>query len=109
MAVIELQNNTASSVPLYDPAYPTNRWKLGGGIDFTFPASVSLAAGARMLVVDFNPTNTTTLNAFRARYGISNSVAVYGPFTDALDNGGDVVKLYRSDTPQQSPPDAGFV
>jgi hypothetical protein len=107
---IELQNNTASSVPLFDPAYPTNRWKLGGGIDFTFPASVSLAAGARMLVVDFNPTNTTTLNAFRARYGISNSVAVYGPFTGTLDNGGDVVKLYRSDTPQQSPaPDAGFV
>ena len=107
---IELQNNTASSVPLYDPAYPTNHWKLGGGIDFAFPASVSLAAGARMLVVDFDPTNTVTLAAFRARYGISNSVAVYGPFTGALDNGGDVVKLYRSDTPQQSPsPDAGYV
>lgn len=107
---IELQNNTAISVTLFDPAYPTNRWKLGGGIDFTFPTNVSLAAGTRMLVLDFNPTNITTLNAFRARYGISNNVAVYGPFTGALDNAGDVVKLYRPDAPQQSPaPDAGFV
>ena len=107
---IELKNNTASTVPLYDPAFPTNHWKLGGGIDFTFPASVSLGAAAHLLVVDFNPTNTATLNAFRARYGISNSVPVYGPFTGSLDNGGDVVKLSRSDTPQQSPaPDAGFV
>lgn len=107
---IELKNNTASTVPLYDPAFPTNRWKLSGGIDFTFPASVSLGAAAHLLVVDFNPTNTATLTAFRARYGISNSVPVYGPFTGSLDNDGDVVKLSRSDTPQQSPaPDAGFV
>ena len=107
---IELQNNTASAVPLYDPVYPTNHWKLGGGIDFTFPASVSLAAGARMLVVDFNPTNTATLAAFRARYGISNSVAVYGPFTGALDNAADTVELYRPDAVQLLPhPDAGFV
>ena len=107
---IELKNNTASTVPLYDPAYPTNRWKISGGIDFTFPANVSIGASAHLIVVDFNPTNTATLNAFRARYGISNSVPVYGPFTGSLDNDGDVVKLSRSDTPQQSPaPDAGFV
>jgi len=107
---IELQNNTASSVALYDPAFSTNRWKLGGGIDFTFPPNVNLAAGARILVVDFDPTNAVTLAALRARYGISNNVAVYGPFTGSLDNDGDTVKLYRSDTPQQSPsPDAGFV
>jgi hypothetical protein len=45
---VELRNNTLSAVPLYDPAYPTNRWKLGGGIDFTFPASVSLAVNAHL-------------------------------------------------------------
>jgi hypothetical protein len=107
---IELQNNTASAVPLYDPANPTNRWKLGGGIGFTFPANASLAAGARLLVVDFPPTNTTLVNAFRARYGISNSVAISGPFTGALNNAGATVALARPDAVQLPPhPDAGFV
>jgi len=107
---IELLNNTGITVLLYDPAHPTNRWKLGGGIDFTFPAGVSLSANAPLLVVDFNPTNTPTLNAFRARYGISNNIPVYGPFNGSLDNAGDSVEFYRPDTPQQPPAtDAGFV
>jgi hypothetical protein len=107
---VELRNNTLSAVPLYDPAYPTNRWKLGGGIDFTFPASVSLAVNAHLLVVDFNPTNTTQLTAFRNRYGISAGVPVYGPFTGSLGNDGDRVELCRPDAPQPpAAPDAGFV
>lgn len=107
---IELRNNTASAVALYDPAYPTNRWKLGGGIEFTFPASVSLAANADVLVVDFDPANNTTLTAFRNRYGVSASVPVYGPFSGTLDNAGESVELYRPDSPQQPPAaDAGFV
>jgi hypothetical protein len=107
---VELRNNTASPAVLYDPAYPTNRWKLGGGIEFTFPASVSLAANAHLLVVDFNPTNNATLTAFRNRYGISASVPVYGPFGGALDNAAESVELYRPDSPQLPPAaDAGFV
>jgi hypothetical protein len=39
-----------------------------------------------LLVVDFNPTNTTQLTAFRNRYGISAGVPVLGPFTGLLDN-----------------------
>ena len=107
---IELRNNTASSVTLYDPAHTTNRWKLGGGIDFTFPANVSLTNHASLLVVDFNPTNTAQLLAFRNRYGISTAIPVYGPFSGSLDNDADTVELYRPDNPQQPPaPDAGFV
>ena len=105
---IELRNNIDIAVPLYDPAFPTNRWKLGGGVDFTFPSGVSLAAGAYLLVVDFDPANAVALAAFRARYGIS--VPVYGPFTGSLDNDEDSVALYRPDAPQPpTAPDAGFV
>lgn len=107
---LELLNNTGNTLLLYDPAYPTNRWKLGGGIDFTFPAGVSLAANSPLLVVDFNPTNTAILAAFRTRYGINTNVPVYGPFTGSLDNDADIAELYRPDTPQQPPAaDAGFV
>ncbi len=107
---VELRNNTTGTVTLYDPTYPTNHWKLGGGIDFTFPAGVSLTNNAQLLVVDFNPTNTIQLTAFRDRYGIPASVPVFGPFSGSLDNDGEDVELYRPDTPQQPPaPDAGFV
>ena len=60
---IELQNNTEAPVALYDASFPTNHWKLGGGVEFAFPASVSLAAGACLLVVDFDPTDATALAA----------------------------------------------
>jgi hypothetical protein len=60
--------------------------------------------------VDFDPTNTTMLAAFRARYGIGLSVAVHGPFSGSLDNDEDTVELYHPDAPQQPPAqDAGFV
>jgi hypothetical protein len=107
---IELRNTTADSVPLYDPAFPTNQWKLDGGVSFTFPPGVNLAAGAHLLVVDFDPTNLTALNTFRTRYGISASVPVFGPFTGSLGNDEDTVALYRPDSPQPpTAPDAGFV
>jgi hypothetical protein len=107
---IELLNNTGQTVSLYDAANPTNHWKLGDGIDFTFPAGLSVAAGTHLLVVDFDPANSAQLTAFRNRYGINANVPVHGPFTGALDNDEDTVVLYRPDTPQPPPAsDAGFV
>jgi hypothetical protein len=107
---IELHNNTASAVALFDPAYPANRWQLGGGIDFTFPPNQSLAAGGSLLVVDFDPADAVALAAFRTQYGIDPAVPVLGPFSGNLANEGESVELYRPDRPQQPPsPDAGFV
>lgn len=107
---IELQNNTEAAVALYDANFPTNRWKLGGGVAFTFPPGVSLAPGACLLVVDFDPADAAALAAFRATYGLSPDVPIYGPFSGKLANEGDRVDLYRPDRPQQPPSaDAGFV
>jgi hypothetical protein len=56
------------------------------GIDFTFGASTSLAAGENILVV-------RNVAAFRARYGPSPRVAgAYGP-ADALNNDGETLTL----------------
>ena len=107
---VELHNNSATAVSLFDPSYPTNRWKLGGGIDYTFPPNQSLAIGGYLLIVDFDPANAAALAAFRTQYGIDPAVAVYGPFSGKLANEGESVELYRPDKPQQPPsPDAGFV
>jgi hypothetical protein len=108
---VEIHNGGVIAVPLFDPVFPTNRWKLGGGVDFTFPPSLTLAAGGFLLLVDFDPTtNPATLVDFRARYHLSANVPVFGPFSGRLDNAGDSVELLRPDTPQvPSSSDAGFV
>jgi hypothetical protein len=107
---VELHNLTTNTIALYDPAYPTNTWRLRGGIDFEFPGSVTLASRAFVLVVSFNPiTNAAALNAFRAAYSIPATIPIFGPYRGKLDNGGEEIELYRPDTPQLSGPDTGFV
>ena len=107
---IELRNITGGVVQLFDPAYPTNRWRLRGGVDFDFPSNVTLAPNGTLVVVSFSPTNTTALNAFKAVYGVTSAVTFLGPWTGQLANNSEEVELYRPDTPQQPPAsDAGFV
>ncbi len=98
---IELQNTTATNVPLYYVGAATNTWRVRNGVDFDFPTNQSLAAGARLLVVGFNPTNTSQLAAFRSRYGVSNTVPVYGPWSGKLDNSGETIELKQPDKPDE--------
>ncbi|HLP77056.1 MAG TPA: lamin tail domain-containing protein, partial [Candidatus Paceibacterota bacterium] len=105
---IELQNMTATNVPLscyytneagYGVAAATNTLHLRNAVDFDFPTNQTLAAGARLLVVGFNPTNAVQLAAFRAKYGVVGSVAVYGPWSGKLDNSTDTIELKQPDKP----------
>ncbi len=108
---LELLNITPYSVPLFDPANPTNIWKIHGGIDFTFPGSTVLAAQGSLLLVNFNPaTDPGALAGFRSRNNVSNSVPLFGPYSGKLGNSSDAIELYEPDAPQAAPhPDAGFV
>jgi hypothetical protein len=97
---IELQNLTATNVALFDPAAPTNTWRLRDAVDFDFPPDVTLTASARLLVVGFDPaTNAAQLAAFRTRLGVSTNVAVLGPWNGKLDNSGESLELQRPDIP----------
>lgn len=101
---LELQNNAALTVPLYDPAYPDNTWRLRDGVDFDFPPGVALEPSSRLLVVGIDPV------AFRAKHGISTEVPIFGPWTNSLSNSGERIALFKPDPPQRPPnPDAGFV
>lgn len=97
---VELHNLSLSAVALYDVQRPTNTWRLRGGVDFNFPTNQSLASGAFAIVVSFNPTNTVLLEQFRTRYGLSPSLAIYGPYDGQLDNAGDSVRLLKPDAPE---------
>ena len=108
---IELYNITASPVPLFDPAYPTNTWRLASGVTFAFPANVTLAGNRLLLVVPFDPVlNPSALAAFRAKFSVPASIPVFGPYAGKLSNFGESLHLERPDAVQQPPhPDAGFV
>lgn len=97
---IELLNISTSVVSLYDPAIPANTWRITGGVDFVFPTNQSLAPGGYALLVNFDPaTNATALAAFRAKYGVSTAVPLFGPYGGKLDNSADSVELRKPATP----------
>ncbi len=89
---VELKNITASSVPLFDPSRPTNTWRLDG-VGFQFPPSSEVPAQGLALVVANDPA------MFRARYGVPASVPIFGPYTGALQDGGEELRLQRPDAP----------
>lgn len=109
---IELQNLTATNVPLYcvytsEPDYGvsarTNTWRLRNAVDYDFPTNVALAANSRLLVVGFDPTNTAQVAAFRALYSVPTTVPVYGPWRGKLDNSAETIELKSPDRPDVTP------
>jgi len=108
---VELHNLTASAVPLCDPFYPANTWRLANAVSYSFPQRVSIPPRGYVLVVGFDPaTNDLALLNFRMKYSLADTVLIYGPWQGKLGNGGDTVELQKPDTPQLPPhPDAGYV
>ncbi|HEX3800331.1 MAG TPA: lamin tail domain-containing protein [Verrucomicrobiae bacterium] len=108
---LELFNTTSDEVTLYDPVFAANCWKIDGDVQYTFPRGVTLPPGGYLLVVGFDPVNdSASLANFRTKYGITNNVAIYGPYKGSLDDGGATIELLKPGTPEMAPsPDAGFV
>ena len=96
---VEIHNITDDTLPLYSVDAPENTWRMRGDVDFDFPANQSLAPSAFALLVSFNTTNTPVLNAFRSRYNLSPSIAIYGPYEGTLINEGGDVRLLRPGAP----------
>ena len=96
---IELQNLTPAGVPLFHATFPTNTWRLRGNVDFDFPQGVTLAANGFLLLVNFDPSDASQLAAFRARFSVSPTVPVFGPYQGKLDNSSGDVRLSQPDAP----------
>jgi len=94
---VELYNATTQSVPLYDPLYPANTWKISG-LGFGFPEDTVVPPGGVVLVV---PTDTDT---FRTAHDVPPEVQVFGPYSGALDNAGERIRLLRPDVPAPGDP-----
>jgi hypothetical protein len=92
---LELLNVTTGAVDLFDAAFPSNTWRVGEAVEYTLPTNISLASGARLLLV-----GTTNTALFRATHGIDPGVAVLGAWTGRLNNAGESVHLFKPGTPE---------
>jgi hypothetical protein len=96
---IELRNISANAVPLFDPAFPTNTWRLRDAVDFNFPTNISVAPHSSVLVVSFDPSSPVKRDAFLAKYGLFTNVPIFGPYSGKLDNSRENIELYKPDAP----------
>jgi hypothetical protein len=96
---VELLNISATNAPLFSLVAPTNSWRLGGAVAYSFPSNVTLAAGSSLMVVPFNPASNVLAAAFRTKWALSTNLPLFGPWTGKLDNSADDVQLQRPDTP----------
>lgn len=79
---IELYNNSA------DTTLDLAGVKFTAGIDYTFSSPAQLAPHAYCLV-----TRTANIAAFRAYYGLSQSLPIFGPYSGSLNNDGEQITL----------------
>jgi hypothetical protein len=87
---VELENVSGETVPLYDPAYPTNGWRIEGGISFAFSEPQAMAPGAKWIVA-----NTNNSAAVRRLLGVSDAQIVLGPYIGQLASEGERLSLVR--------------
>jgi len=108
---IELRNISDHAVPLYDPLYPTNAWRLNGAVQFTFHVPTEIPPWSFLTVVSFDPIHDPdSLAWFRRRYGLDANVLIVGPYQGHLGNQGEALSLYQPDTPELPlSPNAGLV
>jgi len=91
---IEIANLSGQPLPLCDPLYPSNTWKLTSAVNFTFPLGTVIPGDGVIMV------SATNAAAFRAAYGVSPDVPAYGPWAGALNNAGESVKLRKPAPPE---------
>ncbi|HXI51948.1 MAG TPA: lamin tail domain-containing protein, partial [Candidatus Saccharimonadales bacterium] len=89
---VELQNVTTNPVPLFDPAHPTNTWRLDG-LGYTFPTDLTLPPRGLLVLAATDPA------LFRARYAVPVEVPVLGPYPGLLQDSGERLELQRPDVP----------
>ncbi len=96
---IELRNITTAAVALRDPLYPTNGWRIRGGVSFDFPLNTVIGPTQSVLIVNFSSADAATLAAFRSKYGGFVGVPIFGPYSGKLNNSSDRIELQRPDAP----------
>lgn len=93
---VELRNLTPDPVALGASTSTPYAWQIKGGIEYSFPSNIVLAADGYLLVVSFDPErDPAALAAFCLKYQVPSNARVLGPYAGRLDNDGERLELYR--------------
>jgi len=93
---MELRNLTSDPVALGASTSTPYAWQIQGGIEYSFPSNIVLAADGYLLVVSFDPErDPAALAAFCLKYQVPSNARVLGPYAGRLDNDGERLELYR--------------
>lgn len=74
-------------------------WRLRGSVDFDFTSAHSIPPLGTLLLVSFDPADTTKAAAFRTRWGLSPTTPLVGPFIgfQTIPDDGGVLMLEKPD------------
>ena len=95
---IELYNPTGATVNLWNA---DGTWRLRGigNNDYYFPASTSIGAGGKVIVVGFDPVmDPARLDAFESAYStgeLTPNVNIFGPWDGDLSNASERIALEK--------------
>lgn len=90
---VEVANLSDSAVPLFDPDFPADTWKIGG-LGFEFPAGVTLAAREVVLILSKNMPDSV----FRSLRGIPETTRIFAA-QKRLSNASDSLELLKPEEP----------
>ncbi|MBN1518093.1 lamin tail domain-containing protein [Candidatus Sumerlaeota bacterium] len=107
MEFIELYNLSSAPIELFELIDAVNEpWQINGfDTDYTLPAGITIAAGERIVLVNFDPSSVPDLAAFEAQYGAV-TARMFGSLPDNLSNSVQRVALERpqpADPPEIDP------
>jgi hypothetical protein len=89
---VELKNISSNAVPLYDPALPTNTWRVNG-IGFTFPTNLMIPPNGLVVIAPVSAFEFTNV------YAVPPGAQVFGGYTGTLQDSGERLELQRPDVP----------
>ncbi|HWN94088.1 MAG TPA: lamin tail domain-containing protein [Methylomirabilota bacterium] len=89
---IELRNLTGNPIPLFDPALPTNTWRLNG-VGVTFPTNITIPPLGLFLIAQTNLLNFTNY------YSVPPGVQILASYAGNLQDSGERLELQRPDVP----------
>jgi hypothetical protein len=89
---VEIYHRGLTATDLFDPVFPTNRWRVAG-LGFTFPSGLRIQPAQSVLLVRDEPAR------FRARHGLPEDVLVLGPYAGSLQQSGEQLELQAPGAP----------